>query len=292
MYLFKRRNFLLLGSSTFVSLGLSGYSLQPRRKHNNQRIETTKGSVILTENSTSVNDSRYQVIINMSQDTVRILSKSNYSLYCFRAVQCWDKSGIPLVYKSQGYSLTTIIECLEKYEVYTSPQQLNPGARLGSRNSYPIELGQKLLVISSEGLGEVKQNGVDDAIAIYNQTQTQLTCGISVKMENGSINPICAFPIFGHKVQVIIPLNKILLLFSTMQVRTGTAILKTENIGILIDLTKAPKNLRTVNYNINKGWEWGEETWAQTIKASTNLNEVLITDPPSSFNPGTLVLTR
>lgn len=289
---FKRRHFLLFSSSAFIHLGLSGYSVQRQKKRNSHSTETTKDSVVLTNNRTTVFSDKYQVTINMSQDTVKALSESNYSLYCFRAVQCWHKSGMPLVWRRQGYSLTTIIEWSEEYEVYTSPQKLNPGIKLGSHNSYPIELGQKFLVDSSEGLGKIKQNGVDDAIAIYNQTQRQFTCGISVKTENDTANPICALPIFGDKTQVIIPLNKILLLFSTMQVKTSTAILKAESSGILIDLTKAPENLRTVNYNINKGWEWGEEAWAQTTKASTNLNEVLITDPPSGFNPGTLVITR
>ncbi len=160
--------------------------------------------------------------------------------------------------------------------------EISPGA------SYPINLKQKLHVTSSQGTGEVKQDGVSGAVAISNETQTQFTCGISGKMEDGYFYPICAFPLFGNGTQVIIPLPKILLLFSTTQVNQSTVIVKSEENGIIIELTDSPNHQRTVSYDINKGWGWDEASWAETIKASTNLTQVLIAEPPPSFNPGVL----
>lgn len=264
MYLFKRRHFLLFGISALTSLGLSSYSLQLHMQ--------------------------YKVILKMSSETVNALTKSNYLLYCFRCVQCWDRAGVPLVwYQTKNYSLNTFISWSEDYEAYTFAENFQAGTKISPGTSYPINLKQKLHITSSQGTGEVKQDGVSGAVAISNETQTQFTCGISGKMEDGYFYPICAFPLFGSGTQVIIPLPKILLLYSTTQVNQGTVIVKSEENGILINLADSPNNQRTVSYDINKGWDWDKASWAETIKASTDLTQVLIAEPPASFNPGVLV---
>ena len=283
MSFFKRRQFLLFGGSSLLSLSFSNRSLQYQRNHQ-------RAAVLMANNKNAILDGTYIVTLNMSQDTVDALSKSNYSLYCFIAVQCWDKAGVPLVWKKQDYSLSTVLEILEVYEVYTSHQQFKSGTEINPGNSYPINTGQILEVQKATGTGEVKQNGTAGAISIYNKTQTPFTCGILMKTGD-SFNLICAFPLWGYKTQVIIPVKKILLLFSTTQVKAGTVIVKAESISILIDLTESQENPHTVNYDINKGWDWGDESWAQTFPASTNLTEVLIADPPPDFNPGILVFS-
>lgn len=283
MSFFKRRQFLLFGSSSLLSLSFSNHSLQYQRNRD-------RGAVLVANNKKAMLDGTYQVKIDMSQETVDALSQSNYSLYCFRAALCWDKAGVPLVWKKQNYSLSTVLEILEVYEAYTSHQQFKPGTEINPGNSYPINIGQILEVQKAAGTGEVKPNGTAGAISIYNKTQTQFTCGISMKADD-SFNPIIALPLFGDKTQVIIPVQKILLLFSTRQVKAGTAIVKAESISILIDLTESQENTRTVNYDINKGWDWGGGVWAQTFTASTNLTQVLIAHPPPDFNPGILVFS-
>jgi hypothetical protein len=277
---FKRRQFLLFGGSSILSLSFSKHSSQYKENRDSHAI-------LIVNNGNTILDGTYQVTIEMSQESVDALNQSNYSLYCFKALQCWDKAGVPIVWKKHEYSKNNVLEILEAYEAYTSHQELKVDTNINSGNFYPINIGQTLEVQTVSGTGQVKKNGITGAISIYNNTQTKFTSGILAKTGD-SFNPICAFPLFGYKTQVIIPLNKILLLFSTTQVKAGSAIVKAESFSILIDLTKSQKNRCTVSYDINKGWKWDGGIWAQTFPPSTNLTEVLIADPPPDFHPGIL----
>ena len=86
------------------------------------------------------------------------------------------------------------------------------------------------------------------------------------------------------------PLEKLLLIFSTDQIKTGTAIdyiydgnsLAAYSPGIFIDLTSA--NQRNVNFDINSGWDWGEYAWAKQIPSTAYLVPLLIED--GNFQPG------
>jgi len=90
--------------------------------------------------------------------------------------------------------------------------------------------------------------------------------------------PLCAFPLFGNNMDVIIPIEKVLLMFSTTPVNTGTVIEQSYGSGLLIDLTA--ENHRSVGYDINKGWSWGGYSWAQSVPPSAELVPLLIEPPP------------
>ncbi len=82
----------------------------------------------------------------------------------------------------------------------------------------------------------------------------------------------------------VTPVQKLLLIFSTNQMKTGTAIdyiygaysLASYSPGIFIDLTGAQQ--RAVNYDINEGWSWGGYAWAREIASNSNLVPLLIED--------------
>lgn len=87
---------------------------------------------------------------------------------------------------------------------------------------------------------------------------------------------MCAFPLYGTNLNVITPIEKVLLTFSSEPANTGQVIQQAFSTSLKIDLTGAPANTRTVNYDINKGWEWGGETWAKKYQAGWDLVPVLI----------------
>ena len=115
-----------------------------------------------------------------------------------------------------------------------------------------------------------------------NTTTTQFTCGISAK-QNGNFSPLCAFPLHGENLQTIIPIDKVLLFFSTRALNAGTVIgphfasfsvLAAYGPGILVHVAEG--NNRDVSYDINQGWRWGGFSWAQQVAANQDLVSLLI----------------
>ncbi|MBF0306785.1 MAG: hypothetical protein HQL40_17520 [Alphaproteobacteria bacterium] len=231
----------------------------------------------------------YQVTITMNSTTVSTLLSGNFVLYGFKAVQS-TAAGSPLVwFQTQSFSATTVVGWTEQYQAYTSTSTIIPNGEIVSSFAANITLGQQMNV-SAGGLGTVVAGGPATAISILNTTSTQYTTGIS-QVTNGVAQPVCAFPLYGNNEDVIAPIEKVLLMFSTRPVNTGTVIEQSYGPGILIDLTAS--NQRTVAYDINAGWSWGGFNWAQQIPASSDLIPLLIDDSVQSsarvFQPRCLI---
>jgi hypothetical protein len=131
--------------------------------------------------------------------------------------------------------------------------------------------------------GDVTDGGTPSALSLNNLSSTPYTCGIS-QMQGGKPNPLCAFPLNGNHMDVIAPIEKILLMFATQVNNTGTVVEQAYSQGILIDLTSA--QTRAVNYDINAGWSTpgGSQGWATLVPANAQLIPLLIDSAsPSAF---------
>lgn len=225
--------------------------------------------------------SAYQVNLTMSQATVQALQNGNYSLYGFKAVQSTVGGGAPLVWFSiPASSLLTsdTIQWTEQYQAYISNTfPVAPNTTVVASASVAISLGQQWNVQPGGG-DNITTGGPSVAISIDNTTTTPFTCGISMK-QNGVFNPLCAFPLYGGGLDVIAPIEKVVLMFSTEPVNTGTVVEQAFSPGIFIDLTA--DNQRAVSFDINQGWSWGGGSWAQQLPANSNLVPFLV-EPPSS----------
>lgn len=216
----------------------------------------------------------YGVTITMSASTVTNLINGNFNLYGFKAVQTTQSGGAPLVwFKTLNYSTTTAVSWQEQYQAYTSNSSIIANGQIIASNSNNINLGQTMNVATG-GIGTVVNDGTDLAISILNQTTTQYTCGISQTATDGSMNPLCAFPLYGGNMDVMAPIEKILLMFSSNQINTGTVIQKAYSPGIFIDLTA--NNNVNVAYDLNTGWSWGGYSWAQSVTANAAMSPLLI----------------
>ena len=224
---------------------------------------------------------QYQVTITMQPATVTDLINSGNVLYVFRAVQASDSAGRPLVWMSAPYSVMTQINCSDRYNAYTAPDPIKAGVQVMAGFSDAIELGQQLQV-QAGGFGEVEA-GHPGAVSIRNTTGTYFTCGIG----GGGAAPFCAFPLYGNSMQVVVPLEKILLMFSSQPVAPGTiiddfyapAVRSSFSSGVLIDL--AAENQPSLGYDIDAGWSWGGFNWGQQVPAGTGLVPLLIEQPQS-----------
>ena len=234
-------------------------------------------------------DTDYQVVISLDADTLEALTSGSFQLYGFKAVQTTLGGGAPVVWFSvpaQDLAANTAVSWTEQYQAYVSTSQIIPNGQIVANASYPIGLGQTLSV-AANGIGTVAGGGPAQAISIDNTISSPYTCGIS-QVQNGSCNPLCAFPLYGNQMDVIAPIEKVLLMFVSQQINTGTVLERAYSQGVLIDLTA--DNQRSVAYDINAGWSWGGFSWAQAVAPNSDLVPLLIETVAAGFKRRALVL--
>lgn len=232
---------------------------------------------------------QYQVNITMTGETVTQLLNNNFYLYGFKVVQS-SSGGSPVVwFNTMDFALTTAVSWTESYQAFTSRSQIIPHGQIVAEASYPADLGQVLTVSNAMGIGEVTQGNstggisIKQGISILNQTSTPFTCGISQQQPNGTYNPICAFNLFGHNLDVIVPIEQVYLMFSSLPIHTGTVVEQSYGPGILINLSGS--STQSVSYDINGGWTWPDEaSWAAMYPPNQNLVPLLI-QPVASLGP-------
>lgn len=218
----------------------------------------------------------YQISIQMDPSTVSALMQGGYQLYGFKAVRTTANGASPLVWLSTNrLSTQTAVSWMDEYQAYISNNQIIPNGRIMPMASYGIYPGQTLQV-QNGGIGQVINSGTPGAISILNQSMMQFTCGIS-QFINGMPSPNCALPLYGNFMNVVTPVEKVMLMFSSMSVNTGTVVYQAFRPGLLIDLTSS--NSRTVTFDINTGWSWGGYSWGQAVAPNTNLLPLLIQSP-------------
>lgn len=221
--------------------------------------------------------SPYQVSFTMSEATVEALQ--GYSLVVFKGVQgpnATPGSAVPLAWiVSQTFGLNTDIRWEEDYSAYTSTDQIVPGGTITASNPVPIDIGETYNVGAS-GTGPVTEDGQSNAITVQNTSTTQFVCGLAQTPADSTVaNAICAFTLYGQMADVMIPEEKIFMMFVSATVDTGKVFEKSIGPGLLVDLTGVEKRTGIV-FDINDGWSWGGFNWAKDYKASSNLVPLLI----------------
>ncbi len=229
----------------------------------------------------------YKIEIAMKQDTVAALTGDGYYLYGFKAVKTPGGKGSPVVwFRTSHFGLKTELDWAEQYQAYTTSGQIVPGGRISATNAYDIGLDQTLNVTGTDGTGSVNtQKGTSAAISIDNLTTTQFTTGISQTQPDGTVSPMCAFNLFGKHLDLVAPVEKVLLMFSSVPVHTGTVIEQAYSSGLSIDLTG--ENARAVGYDINAGWDCNGETWGTQVAPQANLVPMLILPGLEPLQPST-----
>ncbi len=233
--------------------------------------------------------SSYQVTITMSGDTVNKLGENGFNLYGFKVVQS-TAGGMPVVwFQTKEFALNTQIKWTESYQAYTSQSEISPMVTIVAEASYPADIGQTLAIANGMGIGEVSDTtgtgAMKQGISILNNTNEQFTCGLSQQQPTGGYAPICAFPLFGNNLDLIVPTEQVYLMFSSLPVNTGSVTEQAYGPGILINLTGT--NSQSVNYDINQGWTWQDQGhWAKTYPPNQNLVPLLVTPVATLGAPG------
>lgn len=224
--------------------------------------------------------SDYQIKIAMDQPTVEHLINGGYSLYAFKAVNTGNKGGVPLVwFKTTKFSAGMEIDWSVAYEAYTSSSDSISGGTVTASNHSSVDLGQTFSVTDASGAGAISATGTPQAIQIANSSGVPFVCGISQPVA-GVSTPLCAFPLAGQDMDIIAPIQQVVLVFAAKQFNTGSVIEQAFGQGVVIDLTAVPT--RSLTFEQNAGWSWATgETWAKTIPASGSLVPFVIVSTPS-----------
>jgi hypothetical protein len=225
----------------------------------------------------------YEIDIAMSQDTVEKLNSHGYKLFAFKGVQS-SVPGAPVVwFKTTKFGKVTSVKWKEQYQGYTADADAISGGSVSANNAYDMDFDQTLDVTGGAGTGAVVNGGLPTALTIANQSGVPFTSGISqmVQQPDGTsvANPMCAFDLFGSATLQIAPIEQVLLMFATDTHDTGAVIYNAFTQGVLIDLTAS--NTRSVSFDIDAGWDWGNAGWGQSVTNGAPLAPLLISTPSS-----------
>lgn len=219
----------------------------------------------------------YKLHFTMNQTTLDALQ--GWNLVVFKGVKAPGSkpdSSAPLAWiVSDSFGLGTTIAWNEEYSAYTSTNQIVPNGVITATNPAAIDIGETYNVTQS-GAGDVARSGQQNAISIHNLSDRQFTCGIAQTPAGSSdAQAICAFTLYGGTIDVIIPEEKVFMMFVSHTVDTGTVFENSVSRGLFIDLTGV-EGRDGVTYDVNKGWDWGGFSWAKQIPASSDLVPLLI----------------
>ncbi|MXS85908.1 hypothetical protein ABO04_08310 [Nitrosomonas sp. HPC101] len=231
------------------------------------------------------------VIVTMEQDTVLALQNGGYRLYGFRATRTENQAVLPVLWlATTAYSTRTMVALEDGYHVYTSNSDLGPGQRIFMGFTASVDLGQ-CLIVDQAGIGQVVQGRIG-FMSVDNTGSATFVAGLAQRAvlnegtQTDDPTSFFAEPLYGKQTNFFQPTSKILLVLSTEVLTPGTAIDAlpllpkgevavhgmAQTSGIFIDVTAT----RMVNFDINRGWSWGEANWARLVNVSTDLIDTLI----------------
>jgi hypothetical protein len=219
----------------------------------------------------------YTINITMTPSTVTVLSRNGFALYGFKAVKTTAQGAAPLVwFRTDNVFLNTQVTWTDQYRAYLSTSPITPNGTIAVSSAVAINLGQTAVVGGNGQLSAIAQ-GTPSAISLSSASFQQWTSGIAQPGADQQPSPLVALPLSGNGIEVITPVEKVLLLFAANTFDAGTVSYKAYAPGILVDLTGASQ--RDVGYDINNGWNWGGGAWATPVAAQQDLIPILV-------NPG------
>lgn len=236
----------------------------------------------------AVKDTNYSIIITMSDDTVNALQKDGYYLCAFKAVKTSAEATPVVWFSSLKYAENTEIDWSEHYQAYTSTSEIVSGGQIKASSSYDIDLGGLLNVSGQSGTGKVDPSGgTKGEIEIYNSTDQKFTSGMSQQaIVNGQtiMSPLCAFTLNGGFSLSMAPIEKVVLMFCTKDVNTGSVIAKSTSPGISIDMTGSQTKAITYDMSLDPEKQWkSSDANDEYIPSLSVLQNYLIFDSNSSI---------
>jgi hypothetical protein len=193
----------------------------------------------------------YTINIELSSQTINALAQGGFTLYALKAVKTMARGGAPLLwYGARGFTSVTQVVWEDQYAAFVSTSQIIANGVVVAKASVDIDLGQTAEVAQT-GRMTLSGDGAAGAVSILNQGDREWTTGLFQSIA-GEPSLVCAVPLYGQNLDVIAPVERVLLMFSTNTANTGTVMSRAWSPGLLVDLSA--QNTGTVQFDVNTGW--------------------------------------
>ncbi|HLM68366.1 MAG TPA: hypothetical protein VK358_12595 [Longimicrobium sp.] len=222
---------------------------------------------------------QYSITLSIPQATLTQLVNDGYFLYGFKGVQA-SQAGAPLVWFSTNSILeNNLLTWTEQYSAYMSESvPLTSNTVITASDTCLIGLNQ-VVTADQTGLGSPTESQ-NPGISINNTSSPAVSynCGIALMPPAGTSsqggNPLCAFPLAPTMTDEMIPVEQVVLMFSTAEVSTGTVLEQSSSWAVLIDLTA--NNNMSVTYDLTQPGGWVAAPGVTPQQPPVNLVQMLV----------------
>ncbi len=222
----------------------------------------------------------HEIKLNIPAPTHRLLTRDGFALCGFRAVRTRVAGGIPaLWFHTTGYGTSMAINWTDRRFAFTAPPA-PPGTPFEPKTLTAVQLGE--MVDVEDGTASILRGGPKHAVSIANATAQAVTCGLAQwQSVTGTVTPFCAFPLAPHTIDIIAPLEQVLLMFVTQPSGSPTAIAKAYSPGLLVEVGGGrPVSLR---YDVGAGWSVEGAAYSTVVPPDIDLAALLIDTAPLPF---------
>lgn len=222
---------------------------------------------------------QYSIQLTIPKATLTQLVSGGYSLYGFKGVQA-GQAGVPLVWFATNAILEhNTLTWTEQYSAYMSESTpLTANTIITASDTCLIGLEQEVTA-SQVGLGTPTESQ-NPGISITNTSSPSVpfNCGIALMPPAGSAsqggNPLCAFALPPSMTDEMIPVEQVVLIFSTQEISTGTVLEQSSSWAVLVDLTA--NNNMSVTYDLTHPGGWVTAPGVAPQQPPVNLVPMLV----------------
>jgi hypothetical protein len=221
-----------------------------------------------------------KVVVFVDQTTLTALKSLGYALYALKGFETTNAQGKALVWgETTGFADTTTFISTGEYQAFVTTSTEVGGNVVTTRAVAAVTLGDIATFTLANGL-TVTPGGNPAGVTIVNSTTTPYTAGLSARSMDagGDFSPVASVPLYGLSEDIIAPVDKFLVTFSTAGAPVGTPFPHSVTQSLLIDMTD--QTLLEATFDINTGWSFGDAAWGETVPAGADLFAVLVKETP------------
>lgn len=219
--------------------------------------------------------SKYTIQINISDATLSILTANNWQLQVFKGVKSGASGKITLWQHITTFNNIIKLEWEDQYGGYVDKSAIKNGATIDvTSKTRPMEIGQRMTLNADSTVSLTTLDARADAFTFFSVKNEEWVCGVS-QFANNAYSPLCVFNLYGHTANFIEPYDKVVLVFSTEQVDTGSVV--EDAIGASVEVTLSP-DFPTISlgYDINTSWATNGNVYAKVNPLPIALADALI----------------
>lgn len=197
---------------------------------------------------------QYNISISLSDKTLQALYKSGWQLQVFKGVKGAGAGKPILWYALTEFSSKIALKWGEQFGGYVSNQRLVSGVTVDVSSYRQMEPGQRM-TLNPDGTTAVSTlGGKSGAFTFHNAKKEEWLCGITQSVNGSQPSPLCAFHLYGLTFDFMEPYEKIVLVFASTPVDTGTVIEEALAASVEIVLSPDQPNIE-LGFDMNESWD-------------------------------------